>query len=90
MTGQIRLECKAALNARPRHAQSLAEYLRATRQRVGILVTAAPLGVVCRSDDACILNVPAYLATKRNILRYSEAMLNERDLADTQGCKVYV
>ncbi len=74
---KIPIECKAALVARPRHAQSLAEYLRATHQRVGVLVTAAPLGVVYRSDDACIINVPAYLATKRNILRYSEALLNE-------------
>ncbi len=56
--------------------------MQATHQRVGILVTAAPLGVVCRSDAACILNVPAYLATKRNILCYSEALLNEANLTD--------
>ncbi len=56
---KIQIECKAALDARPRHAQSLDVYLRATHQRVDVLETAAPVGVVCRSDDACIVNVPA-------------------------------
>ena len=49
---------------------------------MGVLVTAAPLDVVYRDADACVLNVPAYLATKQNIIRYTEARLNEEGLAE--------
>jgi len=68
---KIPIECKAALAVRKRHVESLAEYLRLTHQRFGVLVTAAALEVACRTDEFCILNVPAYLAAKTNICRYA-------------------
>lgn len=69
---KIPIECKATLAVRRKHATSVAEYLAATNQRFGVLVTAAPLGVVHERDDYIVLNVPVYLATRANILRYAE------------------
>ncbi len=69
---KIPVECKAALTARPRHVRSITEYLKLTGQPFGVLVTAAPPGIVCRTAAYCILNVPAFLATRANILRYAE------------------
>ena len=67
---KIPIECKAALAVRRRHTESVADYLRTTHQPLGILVSAAPLGVVYRGKECAVLNVPAYLATRPNILRY--------------------
>jgi len=69
---KIPIECKATLAVKRRHVDSVADYLTATRQHFGVIVTAAPLGMVRRGEAHCILNVPAYIATKANILRYSE------------------
>ena len=73
---KIPIECKASLQVKRRHADSLMAYLRATRQQVGILVSAAPLGVIPSGDGTHILNVPIYLATSRNLVRYAKACLN--------------
>ena len=72
---KIPIECKAALAVRRRHAESVVDYLRTTRQPLGLLVTAAPLGVVYRGEDCCVLNVPAYLATRSNMVRYAQQSL---------------
>ncbi len=70
---RVPVECKAALAVRPRHADSVVEYLKATRQRFGVVVSAAPFGVVQHQADWRVLNVPIYLATRRNVARYAEA-----------------
>ena len=72
---KIPIECKAVLAAQRRHTESVVDYLRTTRQQIGVLVTAAPLGVIYRGEGCCVLNVPAYLATRENIVHYAEAHL---------------
>lgn len=67
----IPIECKAALTVRRRHADSIAEYLRAIGQSFGVVVSAAPLGLVWEEKGLRVLNVPVYLARKENLLRYS-------------------
>lgn len=69
----VPIECKATLAVRRRHADSVVDYLRTTRQPIGILVTASPFEVIYRGDSCCVLNVPAYLANRGNLLRYIEA-----------------
>lgn len=75
---KIPIECKATLQVKRRHSESLMAYLRATHQQVGILVSASPLGIVSSGENTCILNVPAYLATRKNLAHYAECCLNGR------------
>lgn len=70
---KIPIECKAALTVKRRHVDSVVDYLNATGQRFGVIVTAAPFEVARQNDTHCVLNVPAYLATKANILQYYRA-----------------
>ena len=74
---KIPIECKAALVVRRRHAESVVDYLRMTRQPLGLLVSAAPLSVVYHGEGCCVLNVPAYLATRSNMVRYAQAHLED-------------
>jgi len=69
---KIPIECKAALTIKRRHVDSVGEYLIATHQPFGVVVSAAPLGIVRQTDEYCILNIPIYLATKSNILSYAK------------------
>ncbi len=73
---KIPIECKAALQVKRRHAESLVAYLRATHQQVGILVSAAPIGLLASGDGATVLNVPVYLATRHNLARYADGLLD--------------
>ncbi len=68
---KIPIECKAALTIKRRHVDSVSEYLQATRQYFGVVVSAAPLVVIRQTDNQCIINIPIYLATKSNILNYA-------------------
>ena len=72
---KIPIECKAALGVRRRHAESGIEYLTATHQSLGVVVSVAPLGLIHRGNARAVINIPVYLATKDNILRYTEAHL---------------
>jgi predicted AAA+ superfamily ATPase len=72
---KIPIECKASLGVRRRHAESVIEYLTATHQSLGVVVSAAPLGLIHRGNARAVINIPVYLATKDNILRYTEAHL---------------
>ncbi len=69
---KIPIECKAALQVKRRHTESLMAYLRATHQHIGVLVSAAPLGMVSSGEGFCILNVPIYLATSQNLAHYAK------------------
>ncbi len=70
--GKIPIECKAALTIRPRHAESIAEYLKITAQKVGVTVSAAPLQTIDTRNGMRIVNVPIYLATRDNVVSYAE------------------
>jgi len=70
---KIPIECKATLTVKRRHTESVADYLRTTHQSIGVLVTAAPLDIVYRGEGCCVLSIPAYLASRENILRYAQA-----------------
>jgi predicted AAA+ superfamily ATPase len=72
---KIPIECKATLAVRRRHAENVVDYLRTTHEPFGVLVTAAPVDVVYRSDEGCVVNLPAYLATRENILQTARAHL---------------
>lgn len=76
---KIPIECKAALSVKRRHAQSLVSYLTMTHQPIGFLVSAAPLGEIYRGDGCCVVNIPAYLATRHNILRLAQTYLETAD-----------
>jgi len=69
---KIPVECKATLAVKRRLAESVMDYLLTTRQSIGVLVTASPIEVICRSEGCCALNIPAYLASRENILRYAQ------------------
>jgi hypothetical protein len=69
---KIPIECKATLAVKRRHADGVVDYLRTTRQPIGVLVTASPLEVIYCGEGCCVLNIPAYLASRENILRYAQ------------------
>ena len=72
---KIPIECKAALTVKRRHVQGLVSYLRLTHQGLGVLVSAAPFGEVYRGDGCCVINIPAYQATRGNIAALAQAHL---------------
>ncbi len=63
---RIPIECKAALKLKKSHTTNLLAYLRATQQPLGIIVSAAPLETI-HVDDLRIINLPVYLASRKNI-----------------------
>jgi predicted AAA+ superfamily ATPase len=71
---KIPIECKAVLQIKRRHAESVCAYLRETHQTFGVLVSAAPFGWVPAGENLRILNVPIYLATRQNLLAYAERL----------------
>lgn len=66
----VPIECKAALTAKPRHARSIIEYLQTMKQPIGLLITAAPFTIVHEKQNCRVLNIPAYLANRVNMLEY--------------------
>lgn len=75
---KIPIECKASLRVKRRHLLSLEAYLKATHQKLGILVSAAPLGTLYCGDSVRIVNVPVYLATRQNLTDYAEISMNQK------------
>ena len=71
------IECKAALQVKKKHYKNILRYLDLTRQRYGVLVTAAPFEIL-EFDSKTIINLPIYLATKGNIKKYVEALTGTR------------
>lgn len=67
---RLPVECKATLEVKRRHLGNLRHYLVLTRQRVGVLVSAAPLCTITADDGLTIVNVPVYLASKPNLRQY--------------------
>lgn len=69
------IECKASLQVKRKHYKNLMHYLELTGQKIGILVTAAPLQYI-KVNEKTIINVPVYLANRKNIETYAERSLS--------------
>ena len=67
---KIPLECKAALSLKKKHFANLLQYLRISGQKRGILISAAPFSEFTFDNDIKILNIPIYLLTEQNVLKY--------------------
>lgn len=65
-SARIPIECKAALGLKKSHANNVLAYLHAAQQSVGFVVSAAPLETIDRGG-VHIINIPVYLASRRNI-----------------------
>lgn len=67
---KIPIECKASLLIKTKHYKNILYYLKLTKQKFGILVSAAPFQKIIISDEITILNIPIYLANAENIKAY--------------------
>ena len=67
----IPIECKATQKVSLKHWSGLKQYLDATDERVGILVTAAPFKVIKQSERV-LINLPLYLASAATIQKCVE------------------
>jgi hypothetical protein len=72
--GTVPIECKATLRIKRSHYKNILRYLDLTEQTYGVLVSSAPLQVISYESKK-VINLPVYLATKKNILQY---VLNEK------------
>ena len=68
---RIPIECKAALQFKRAHTANVLAYLQAAQQPVGFIVSAAPLETMEKSGHR-LVNLPVYLASRRNIEAFSE------------------
>ncbi len=69
---KIPIECKAALSLKRKHFSNLLQYLRASEQKTGVLISAASYEIFKFDDNIKIINVPIYLATEKNIIEYTK------------------
>ena len=69
---KIPIECKAALSLKKRHFSNLLQYLRLSEQKTGVLISAAPFEIFTFDNNKKIINVPIYLATEKNIIKYGD------------------
>lgn len=67
---KIPIECKASLQFKRKHTTNIIQYLKATNQKTGFVVSAAPLDRITTNDGFTIINLPVYLATRDNIDAY--------------------
>ena len=67
---KVPIESKAALQIKKRHYKNICHYLQLTGQKVGVVVSAAPFQVIRLDDGVIVLNIPVYLASRRNIEEY--------------------
>lgn len=74
-SARIPIECKAALRLKKSHANNVLAYLNAAQQPVGFVVSAAPLQV-SEKNGVRIINLPVYLASRKNIELFSDQTLS--------------
>ena len=72
---KIPVECKASLKISKKHYKNILHYLELTRQKAGVIVSAAPLEKIVINNDKTIINIPVYLATGKNIEKYVGELL---------------
>jgi len=70
MMAKIPIECKASLTLKKKHYHNLIQYLKATNQKIGLVISAAPFQKIRTEEGYFILNIPIYLASKKNIELY--------------------
>ncbi len=70
---KIPIECKASLQFKKKHTRNVINYLRTTGQKIGFVVSAAPLDRMTTDEGYKIINLPVYLATRNNIEAYLNA-----------------
>lgn len=66
---------KATLKLKKSHTTNVLAYLRAAQQPLGNIVSAAPLETI-HVDELCIINLPVYLASRKNIEALFDQTLN--------------
>ena len=67
---KIPIECKASLNLKKKHYHNVIQYLKLTNQKLGVVISAAPLEKISIDDGYTIVNIPIYLASRNNIEIY--------------------
>lgn len=67
---KIPVECKAAKKIKSSHYNNIIHYLEFTKQKRGILISAAPLEKISAAGGRSIVNVPVYLAVGKNLEGY--------------------
>lgn len=72
-TGTIPVACKAALKCDRRHWQGILEYLEQFNQKLGVVVSLAPLEQAELPNGQRILNLPAYFLEKFDALAKCES-----------------
>ncbi len=75
---KIPIESKATARVQKKHYKNLRHYLDITDQRLGIIVSAAPFQVIKTEDGKTIINVPIYLASRKNIESYCQQALQDQ------------
>lgn len=70
MQAKIPVECKACLTLKRQHFANILQYLRSSHQTVGLLISGAPYQVHDFDDNIKIINLPIYLVTEPNIIKY--------------------
>lgn len=68
---RIPIECKASLKLKKAHSSNVDAYLQAAQQPVGFVVSAAPFQIIEKGGHH-IVNLPVYLASRKNIECFSE------------------
>ncbi len=71
---KIPIECKASLQFKKKHIRNVILYLKATNQKTGFVVSAAPLDKITTDDGFTIINLPVYLSTRDNIEAYTGSL----------------
>ena len=66
---RIPVECKATTSIQKRHYKNIIHYMDLTGQKFGVLVSVAPYEKIA-DKGRIILNLPIYLATRSNIIKY--------------------
>ena len=67
---KVPIESKATTKLKKKYYKNISHYLRLTEQKIGVLVSAAPFQIVEPGDGTVIINVPVYLASRKNIETY--------------------
>jgi len=72
---KVPIESKAATKLKKKQYKNIIHYLKLTEQKIGVLVAAAPFQIIETGDGIRIINVPVYLASRRNIEAYCRALI---------------
>lgn len=77
---KVPIESKAALQIKKKHYKNIRHYLKLTEQKVGVVVSAAPFQVIKLNDGINVVNIPIYLASRKNIEAYCRELKMGQDI----------